>query len=266
MKNIDWSSDDDNNNENNPWDRPRNSAFQDHILKEELQGRRLRFEPGLTWLRIVPAYNTSPFGWMLGVHALNFVSGQFAHPKTLHPNAKSVFDHAYRWAKENHPEALFSKANKINGIRLLANPVCVFWALVESEGKYVARLFQGSGYDGSRGGAPGLGHQIWKLTRDVDEDGNLVAEPAHPERGVLIGVEKTKSKGSKYPSYALRLGRQPAPIDDIIGKMDDQEFEVLRPLEQVIRQVSAEEEWNYLGRIMAPDHVAAVRDSLGTKA
>ena len=73
--------------------------------------------------------------------------------------------------------------------------------IVEQEGRYVARLFQGSGYDGSRDGAPGLGHQIRKLTRAVDEDGNLAAESAHPERGVLIGVEKTTSKGSKYPKY-----------------------------------------------------------------
>jgi len=263
-KNTEWSNDDA-NNEHNPWENRKRPSFEDLILKEEFQNRRLLFEPGLTWLRILPAYSSSPFGWMLGVHALNFVTGQFAHPKTLHPNAKSVFDHAYRWAKENHPEALFSKTNKA-GIRLLTDPVCVFWALVEQNGKYVARLFQGSGYDGSRGGAPGLGHQIWRLTRDIDENGNLAAEPAHPERGVLIGVEKTKTKGSKYPSYALRVGRQRMPISEVVGKMDDEEFDVLRPLEQVIRQVSAEEEWTFLAKIMAADHVAAVRASLGTKA
>lgn len=264
-KNIEWSSSDDASNKSNPWDRPPKSLFKDLILKEDYRSRRLRFEPGLNWLRILPAYSTSPFGWMLGVHALGFGDGQFAHPKTLHPNAKSVFDHAYAWAKERHPESLFSKTNKA-GIRLLCDPVCVFWALVEHEGKYLARLFQGSGYDGSRGGAPGLGHQIWKLTRDVDEEGNLVAEPTHPERGVLIGIEKTKSKGSKYPSYALRLGRQPAPIGDVIGKMDNEEFDALCPLEQVIHQVTAEEEWAFLGRIMAAEHVAAIRASLGSKA
>lgn len=265
MKSIEWSSDDDSNHKNNPWENRKKSNFEDLILKEEYRSRRLRFEPGITWLRILPAFKSSPFGWMLGVHALSFESGQFAHPKTLHPNARSVWDYAYSWAKENHPQALYSKTNKA-GIRLLTDPVCVFWALVEQEGYYVARLFQGSGYDGSRGGAPGLGHQIWKLTRDVDEEGNLVAEPTHPERGVLIGVERTKTKGSQYPSYALRVGRQPAPVADVLGRTSDEEIEVLRPLEQVIHEVTLDEEWQFLAKVMSPEHVAVFRESLNRKA
>jgi len=262
---IEWSSDDDSNNKNNPWQNPKKSNFEDLILKEEYRSRRLRFEPGMTWMRILPAFKTSPFAWMLGVHALSFESGHFAHPKTLHPNARSVWDHCYGWAKENHPQALYSKANK-QGIRLLTDPVCVFWALVEQNGTYVARLFQGSGYDASRGGAPGLGHQILKLTQEVDERDNLVAEPVHPERGVLIGVEKTKTTGSQYPSYALRVGRQPAPMADVLGKTSDEEIEVLRPLEKVIRAVSDEEEWHFLAKVLSPDHLAAFRESLNRKA
>ena len=67
-----------------------------------------------------------------------------------------MFDHAYGWVKEHHPESLYCKANK-DGVRLLADPMCAFWAILEQEGKTVARLFLGSGYDGSRGGVPGLG-------------------------------------------------------------------------------------------------------------
>jgi hypothetical protein len=267
MKNIEWSSDDDLNNEQNnrpnenPWDRPRKPAYQDLILKEEFQSRRLRFETGQTWLRILPALSTSAFGWMLGVYSLGFGNGQYAHPKTLNPNARSAFDHAYRWARENHPQALYSKANK-DGIRLLTNPVCVFWALVESNGKFVARVFQGSGYDGSRGGAPGLGHQIWRLTQEVDEGGSLTAEPVHPDRGVLVCVEKTQPKGSKYPSYNLRVGRQPAPMIEVIQKVESEDLVNLCPLEQVIRPVSDEEEWAFLSRIMAAEHITALRTSL----
>jgi hypothetical protein len=261
MKDIQWSSPDDSSIKN-PWDRPRHSTFRDLVLKEEYRSRRLRFEPGQTWLRVVPAFASSPFGWMLGVHTLTVPSACFAHPRTLKHNGKSIFDHAYAWLKENHPALLYSKANK-SGVRLLPDPVCVFWALVEKQGQYVARLVQSSGYDGSRGGAPGLGHQILRLTQREDETGAPMAEPVHPERGVLIAVEKTRPHGAKYASYSLVLGRQPAPMAEILKRTAPEEFEVLRPLEEVIHQPSVEQEWEFLSSILPSKQFEEFRRSLG---
>ena len=251
-----------NNNETTtPWATPKASNYEDMVFKPEYQARRLKFPVGNTWLRIAPALKSSVHGWMMPIHALDFEGGRCAHPKTHRRNAKSVFDHAYGWVKEHHPESLYCKANK-DGVRLLADPMCAFWAILEQEGKTVARLFLGSGYDGSRGGVPGLGYQLWKMSCEYDENGNLVTDAVHPKNGVLVCVEKTKSQSAKYPSYKLRLGRQPAPVDSLLAKMAPEEVAALCPLEGVVRDLSIEEEWQCLAKVMAPETVALIRASL----
>ena len=243
---------------NTPWKRDKQHTYQDWVFKPEYAARRLRFPLGQTWMRILPPLKGSVHGWMLGVHAIEFEGGRFAHPRTLTPNAKCAFDRAYTWALENAPRSLYSKANKA-GVRLLTNPFAVFWAAVEEEGRTVARLFLGSAYDGSRGGAPGLGWQIWHLAQSRDEDGNPVADPAHPENGVLVGVEKTQASGAKYPGYRLRLGRQPAPADELVAKMDSEEVAAIVPLEDTIRVLSREEEWRCLSKVIPAENVEMIK-------
>ena len=261
--NIEFASpDENNNNEKTPWATPKESTYQNLVLKPEYESRRLKFLVGETWFRIVPALRESIHSWMMRINVINYEGGRFAHPRTLRQKAKSAFDAAYSWAREHHPESLYSKANK-TGVRLLSDPMCAFWAiLVEKEKPPVARLFLGSGYDGTRGGAQGLGYQIWSLTQSRDENGNLVADAVHPDKGVLIRVEKTQPKGAKYPSYALRLGQNPAPVDDLLTRMAPEEVASLCPLENAVRELSEEEEWQCLSKVMAPETVSEIRMSL----
>ncbi|MEI6494184.1 MAG: hypothetical protein WCO94_16690 [Verrucomicrobiota bacterium] len=264
--NIEFASPDENNNNETttPWATPKAGNYEDLVLKPEYAARRLKFQVGQTWMRIVPALKTSVHGWMMPIHSLDYEGGRFAHPKTHRRNAKSVFDHAYIWTKQNHPEGLYSKANKA-GIRLLSDPMCLFWAIVVEDGKKpLARLFLGSGYDASRGGVPGLGFQVYKMSREHDENGNLVTDAVHPKNGVLVCVEKTKSQSAKYPNYKLRLGRQTTPVDSLLEKMDPEEVAALCPLENVVRELSSEEEWGCLAKVMAPETVALIRASLKT--
>lgn len=255
------SSEDDNDNNNSPWNQHKGNPYEDLVLKPEYAERRLRFPVGQTWFRIVPKLKSSLNGWMLPLHALQFEHGRFAHPRTLKRNARCVYDHAYTWAKENTPAALYSKANK-TGVRLLADPLSLFWVLVEQEGKTVARLLQLSGYDGSRGGAPGLGHKIWQLCHDRDETGART-DVTSAEGGVLVCVEKNQPKGAKYPSYHLTLGRNPKPMADLLSKMEPEERAALCPLENVVRELTDEEQWQCLGKLIAPDTVRQIRESLG---
>jgi len=249
------------NTETSPWDQPRKSTYEDMILKPEYAERQLRFGVGQNWLRIVPALASSVHGWMLPLHVLNFEGGRFCHPRTLKRNARSVYDHAYAWAKEHAPEGLYSKANK-TGVRLLTDPMCVFWAIIERDGKQVARLVVASGYDGSRGGAPGLGRKIWQMCRERDEAGNLMADVTGENAGVLLCVEKSQPKGSQYASYTLRLGRQSRPMADLMAQMDAEEIASLCPLEEVVRELSEEEQWACLAHTMAPETVKLIRASL----
>jgi hypothetical protein len=244
-----------------PWATPKASTYQDLVLKPDYAARRLKLAPGQTWFRILPKLRESTRGWMLGIHALNYQGGRHAHPKTLRQGAKSVFDHAYQWFKTNRPEALYSKANK-DGYKLLADPLTLCWVLVEEEGKMVGRLILASGYDGSRGGTSGLGSQIWQLTQERDEHGNLATHPVDPDNGVQIGIDKIQPKGSRYPSYQMRVGRVPAPIREFLARMDQGELAALRPLEQLIHVPSEDEEWGILGKIIGPDTVDLIRSDV----
>lgn len=266
MNTIEFASPEDHNenNTNSPWTQSRgNTSYEDLILKPEYAERRLRFQPGQTWFRILPALASSKHGWMMPLHVLGFTGGRFCHPRTYARGVKSAFDAAYAWSKEHAPAALYSKANKEAGVRLLSDPWCLFWTLVEQGGKYTPRLILASGYDGSRGGAPGLGHKIWALTRQRDETGGPVADAISAEGGVLVCVEKQQPKGAKYPNYHLTLGRQPRPVAELLKLTDPEEQKALCPLEDTVRRLTEEEEWEHLGKLMAPDTIQRIRDSVG---
>jgi len=244
-----------------PWSTHAKSSYQDRILKPEFEARRFKFPLGATWFRIVPALRNSDKGWMLGIHALQYAKGRHAHPKTISQVAKSVFDHAYGWLNENQSDDLYSKSNK-EGYRLLTDPVCLFWIIVEEGGKPVARLLIANGYDGSRGGGPAIGHQIWQLSQEIDEDGNQLGNPADPVKGVQICVEMRQTAGSRYPNYTLKRGRVPAPIQEMLGKMDPEETAALTALEQVVHQPSKDEEWQLLENVIPAETVSKIRNSI----
>ncbi len=261
---IEFASPEDNQHNNTPWNQSRgNNNYEDLILRPEYVERRLRFQPGQTWFRILPALASSKFGWMMPLHVLGFTGGRFCHPRTYTRGVKCAFDAAYAWCKEHAPTSLYSKANKTKGVRLLSDPWFLFWTLVEQGGTYTPRLLLASGYDGSRGGAPGLGHKIWALCQQRDETGAPVADAIGAESGVLVCVEKNQPKGAKYPNYHLTLGRQPRPVAELLKLTAPEEQKALCPLEHTIRRLSEEEEWERLGKVMAPDTVQRIRDSVG---
>lgn len=199
---------------------------------------------------------------MVGVNVLQYSGGRHTHASSIIRGGKSVFDTAYSWLKENRKDALYSKSNKEAGVRLLSDPYYICQILVEEEGKLVARLLLANGYDGSRGGAAGLGHQILQLANEVDEDGNPIGIPADPQMGAQICVEKLQVAGSRYPSYRLRMGRVAAPYDEMIARMDPLEVAALAPLEQVLHLPTEEEEWQLLENVIDAETIRMIRNSI----
>jgi hypothetical protein len=251
-----------NDSESNPWKRPRQPIFEDHILRPEFENRRLRFETGETWLRIVPALPESAYGWLFPIQSLKIRDGQFAHPKTLRPNARCVFDHAYGWLLQHQPQSLYSKRNK-GGARLLTSPRCAFWAVVYSEtGEHTLKLVVESGYDGSRGGTNGLGFEIWRKVYEKDERGERFNNAVDPEEGVLICIERSRPRNAEFPIDTVRIGRQVCPIAPMLEKVNPEELAALCPLEQVVREPSEDEQWAYLGRVIDPKLVSQIRADL----
>jgi hypothetical protein len=250
--------------ERSPWQRPARRLYEDLILSEEYQDRRLQLKMGPNWLRILPAQDKSILSnWLLPVYALTFKEGKFAHPKTLTPNAKSVFDIAYTWLSKHKPQMLFSKQHT-SGVRLLTDPIALFWVAVDEGAGPVFRLLQASGYDGSRGGSQGLGYQIWKLAcQHALAPGEFAPDAADPEEGVQICIEKVQAAGAKYPSYRLQRGQNKVPMELVMMKMSKEECEILCPIEQTVRELSTENQWARLATLIPKPVVEEMRASLG---
>ncbi|MCP5542945.1 MAG: hypothetical protein H7A49_03450 [Akkermansiaceae bacterium] len=243
---------------------PRKSSFEDLVLKPEYRDRIYRFPVGTTKVRVLPALAGSNMNWMLTGHALGHPGGRHLHPRTLAAGRSSVFDAAYRWCRENSPELLRSKSSP-EGYRLLADPLAICWLLVDLPAepgetpKTVARLLVASAYAGDRGGVAGVGHLISRLFQEKDENGALIADPSKPETCPHLLVERVQATGVRYPSYSLRLGREPSPIDDWFARMEPEELEILRPLEEVIHIPAPEEEWKLLQNSIPAELVSKIR-------
>jgi hypothetical protein len=69
-------------------------------------------------------------------------------------------------------------------------------------------------------------------------------------------------EGAKFPIFHVSIGKQPAPIAELMSSMDIEEIAALCPLEDVIRELSEEEEWQCLEKVIAPKTVAMIRASL----
>jgi len=266
IRNIEFAdnSDDRKNNDTAPWDAPKPQIYHDMVLKPEYTDQHYKFPVGTTWLRILPEIKPSPHQWMISLSANSFNGGRFVHPKFFQDGGKSVFDQAYSWLKTHSPEKLFSKANK-SGYRLLPDPLCAFWALVQGEAgpPSAPKLFVESSYDGSRGYTPGLGCQLWNLTTERDENSERYSDPIAPYAGSLISIERRQLATAKYPNFILRRGNQPAPLQGLLAGISPEETDLLRPLEEVLRKLTVEEQWQCLATVLAPDMVETIRASVG---
>ena len=231
------------------------SKYEDLILKPEFEARKFQFPTGATWFRLVPPLRGSK-GFMLRLNALGHPGGR--HAKSI-TGSKSVFSIAYDWLLKHQPELLFRKENP-EGFRLLSSPVAAYWMLVEEDGKMVARILLANAYDGSRNGTEGgMGYRLLRLVEERDEAMGLVSDPVDPDTGVQIGIEKTQAAGVKYPTYTLRLGRQPAPINRFFERMEQDELDVLCPLEETVRVIEPEHEWELLGKVVGADLLDKIR-------
>lgn len=248
-----------------PWKKPTRPAYLDELLRPEYTERLLRLAEGPNWMRIVPARYSGSAAWMLGLHVLATPTGKFLHPLTFEADPRSVWDATYGHLRKTNPDKLYAKASP-NGLRLLPNPRSLCMVITgygaDNGTPLAVRLLMLSGYSGERGGSPGLGHQIIQLSEERDENGDLAHNILGDEDGVQINIEKIVSNESKYPRYVLRAGRQTCPISDLLGRLSDDEAAALQPLENVVRRMTDEEQWERLERLMPASEVATIRAAI----
>ncbi len=251
-----------------PGPRPRLSHYNDLILRPEFGSKRLVIPLGNSSIRVAPALAGSTSGFMLGTHTLFYPGGRHAHVRTLDPEGTSVYDLAHEWLLANQPGSLFSEKNR-RGYKLLAQPMYVFWVIIderEKKGapvKSVPRLAVLDGYDASSwGGVSGIGTQIRRMIFGWDPERQGIASPLDRVEGPRLHIERIQPKGTRYPRYKVRPGRVPAPMDEELNRMNAEDLDVFRPLEHTIHIPGAKEEWKLLETVLPAGLIRRIRNSL----
>jgi hypothetical protein len=243
--------------------RGKPSVYEDLVLKEEYRNYRHRFEPGKTKIRLLPTIAPNEEGqWVLKVPVLQHPTGRHAHPRTIASgeSTKSVFDQAYEYMKGKYPNRLFSKNNK-SGIRLLPSPAVVCWAVIQDANGTKLRLLVSSNYDGSRGGAAGLGHIVQEFVNRHGSDETVPGHPLNETDGVSLIIERIGGADTKFPSYRLSVADDRGPLKPILDRLTDVEYNMLCPLAETIHIVEPEAEWQLLRKVIGDEFYAEIRSA-----
>ena len=250
-----------------PWKHTVRPADEDLVFKEGFT--KLKLENGQNWIRVVPALMGAD-NWMANVPVVEMGHGRFVHPSAFRENASlCAFDVAKSWFQANAPDELLSRDNP-SGHRFRCRSLAACWCLVENKagggdaGGVNARLFLGSTFEGGgKNNSPaGLGHRIWEKLTEPDPDVDVIAKPLDLLKGTMVCIEKEQEKGAKYPTCHVRVGRRASPIQDLFNRMEPAEFGLLRPVEQTLRELSVEEEWGHLARMIGLKMADLIRSSL----
>ncbi len=244
-----------------PWKLTTRPADEDLIFKDGFT--KLKLENGPNWFRVVPPMMEAD-NWMAYVPVVEMGHGRYVHPSAFRENAKSAFDLAENWYKANAPEEWNSRDNP-SGHRFRRRSQAACWCLVENKaGGVHARLFLGSTFEGGgKNGSPaGLGHRLWVKLTEPDPDVDAIADPVDSMEGTMICVEKEQEKGARYPVCHVRVGRRASPIQDLLDRMEPAEFDLLRPVEDTLRELSEEEEWEHLGRVIGGKMADLIRSTV----
>jgi hypothetical protein len=228
------------------------SKWQDETYRPEYRGIQMKFNVGMNWVRVLPPIKPSTSGWIHQFRRYSDKDGRF--PAFVDPTCfgePSIFEQARHWLRKAHPELCYNKNNP-GGFRLYPQDRGILWVLdtVAEPGRMV-RLLNVSMYDGSRGGAQGLGSQIATLAASVDtEPGSptlnqsIYGDISDPEAGRLVGIDRSATKAAEYTTYSIKIGSAVNKLD--LDKATDEETCLLCPLEKVLKSPTSEEQHNFL--------------------
>ena len=233
------------------------NAYEDLVLTDMYRKYRHRFEPGKTKIRLLPAMALES-NWLLAIPTHQHVNGRHTDPRAIKAGAQSAYPTAYSHMQQNYPTRLFSRAN-MTGIRLLPMPVSVCWAIVEDANGIKARLILSSFYDGKRGGASGLGNTIYSQVLRAGENCGMPGHPLNPSDGVSLIVERIGASDTKFASYRVSHSDDRSPLQPLLEKVSDVEYNALCPLKETIRFLEPEEEWRLLSKVVGDEMAAEIR-------
>jgi hypothetical protein len=239
--------------------RGKSGGYEDLVFTDTYRKYRHQFGSGKTKIRLLPAMSADS-DWILEIPTLQHANGRHADPSAVKAGARSVYDLAYAFVKEKYPDRLFGRSN-MTGIRLKSMPIAICWAVVEDRNGIRLRLLHNSFHDGERGGATGLGRKVYDQALRDGKDSRQLGHPLNHLDGTSLLVERIPGSDTKFPGYRVIHSDDRSPLQTLLEKVSDLEYNVLCPLKETIRVLEPEEEWRLLAGVIGDDLVAEIRST-----
>lgn len=226
--------------------------FQDLLLKPEYAVRKYSLPKGTSTFRILPPLKGADT-WMATIASLDHGNGRHPHPKTALPSVTSVYDIAREWLQQHQPDSLYSKTNT-SGHKLWSTQVTATWILIEGPEPPELRILIASDFAGSArsGASAGLAHRIKEQVRQT---------PAllDPNGCFQLKVTRSYSAGSRFPETHISTNQTSVPLNDLLGRLNSEDLNLVRPINETIRQIDLQEEWTLLAKVIGEDLVRKVQ-------
>ncbi len=233
------------------WTKPKNQ-FDDLILTPEYRDAKAKLLEGTSTLRVLPAIKDSEH-WLLPIDALIYSGGQHAHPQSIKPNSRSVFDLARTWFKQHASKALYTRSAG-KGFKLWTQPMAACWLLVTHDGRTDLKLLVASAFAGTKDRKPGLAYQLMEFVQKH-------RELLDPESMCELQITRSMPENSEYLETEFQLNQSDRSLNECIAELPAEQIAMVCPVEQTIRQFDQDEEWKLLEKAIGSQWTDKIRSS-----
>lgn len=234
--------------------------WRDLTLGIEHSKLRVKFRQGKNLIRILPQMP----GGTSYVEPIQVIKNDAFKAVT---NPGDLFQRAYRWLWDNKRDSLFNFKTNPTGFKLKPASEAIAWVLYwDEENNIKLGLIQTAFSSGKN---PGLLAEIvaaaeaTELNPETQDAERIYDESiADKDKGRTITVEKTVDPNveARYgTSYRATISSKPGcPIGQLIDKLSDEEFALLKPLPQVIKTPTEAEQKECLISLLGASLVAEI--------
>jgi len=97
-----------------------------------------------------------------------------------------------------------------------------------------------------------LGHRLLELVRQ-----NIQLLDAND--GYQVRITRAYAAGNKFPETQLTVDRTTTSLNEFLGGLSSEEFRMVCPIGNTIRQIDTEHEWALLAATIGQDVTAKIR-------
>lgn len=229
------------------------SKWQDFVVKPEYKKLVKYWPEGRIDLRFLPPLPGGESSWI----TVREVLSPFGAGFRVIVREDGMIAKANWYLKKNRKDLLASKDNQ-NGFKLWGTPEAFAWGLWFDGDKPRLGIFSSSFSSASSSPMK----QIVDQTVLLEPNPGGTPQPKYPSlveasAGRYVSVTRAP-KGTKAPAL-VSIGSQDAPLQPLLDKLSDEEFSLLKNLDQVFHETNEAEEIAILSRYIGNELTEEIR-------